>query len=82
VPGPLQYSPGIKAYVLNLLIAQMLSLRRVQQSIQALIGIVLSEATILTYVLQLLRVPEILTLLSALKSTEFSSVMGPQRRLS
>ena len=51
--GPLQYGPGIKAYMLNLLIAQMLSLKRVQQSIQTLIGLVISEATILKYVLQL-----------------------------
>jgi len=55
MPGPLQYGPGIKGYVLNLLISQMLSLRRVQQSIQALIGLALSEATILKYVLQLHR---------------------------
>jgi transposase len=51
--GPVQYGPGIKAYALNLLIAQMLSLKRVQQSIQTLIGIVISEATILKYVMQL-----------------------------
>ena len=51
--GPLQYGPGIKAYVMNLLIAQMLSLKRVQQSIQTLIGVLISEATILKYVLQL-----------------------------
>jgi transposase len=51
--GPLQYGAGIKAYVLNLLIAQMLSLKRVQQSIQTLIGLVISEATILKYVLLL-----------------------------
>jgi len=51
--GALQYGPGIKAYALNLLIAQMLSLKRVQQSIQTLIGLVLSEATILHYVLAL-----------------------------
>jgi len=51
--GPLQYGPGIKAYVLNLLIAQMLSLKRVQQSIQTLVGLVISEATILKYVMQL-----------------------------
>jgi len=37
MPGPLQYGPGIKAYVLNLLLAQMLSLKRVQQSIHTLI---------------------------------------------
>lgn len=48
--GPLQYGAGIKAYVLNLLIAQMISLKRVQHSIQTLIGQVISEATILKYV--------------------------------
>ena len=53
MPGPLQYGPGIKAYVLNLLIAQMLSLNRVQQSIRTLIGQLISEATLLKYVLQL-----------------------------
>ena len=51
--GPVQYGAGIKAYVLNLVIAQMISLKRVQQSIQSLIGLMLSEATILKYVLQL-----------------------------
>jgi len=51
--GPQQYGEGIKAYAMNLLIAQMLSLKRVQQSIQTLIGQVLSEATLLKYVMQL-----------------------------
>jgi transposase len=51
--GPLQYGPGIKAYVLNLLLAQMLSLKRVQQSIHTLIDRLISEATILKYVMQL-----------------------------
>ena len=51
--GPIQYGSGIKAYALNLLIAQMISLKRVQQSIQTLIGLAISEATILKYVLQL-----------------------------
>jgi transposase len=53
--GPLQYGPGIKAYVLNLLLAQMLSLKRVQQSLHTLIDRLLSEATILQYVMQLHR---------------------------
>ncbi|MCP4377075.1 MAG: hypothetical protein GY794_12960, partial [bacterium] len=53
MPGPLQYGPGIKSYVVNLLIAQMVALKRVQQSIQTLIGQALSEATILKYVMQL-----------------------------
>ncbi|WP_419608552.1 hypothetical protein, partial [Thiolapillus sp.] len=51
--GPVQYGPGIKGYVMNLLIAQMISLKRVQQAIQTLIGQILSEATILKYVMQL-----------------------------
>jgi transposase len=51
--GPLQYGPGIKAYVLNLVVAQMLSLKRVQQSIKTLIDLAISEATILKYVMQL-----------------------------
>jgi transposase len=53
MPGPLQYGAGIKAYVLNLLIAQMISLKRAQQSIKTLIGQAISEATILKYVMQL-----------------------------
>ena len=51
--GPLQYGPGIKAYVLNLVVAQMLSLKRVQQSIKTLIDLAISEATILKYAMQL-----------------------------
>ena len=53
MPGPLQYGAGIKAYVLNLLIAQMISLKRIQQSIKTLIGLAISEATILKYVIRL-----------------------------
>ncbi len=53
--GPMQYGPGIRAYVLNLMVAQMLSLKRVQQSIQSLIGQLISEATLLNYVMQLHR---------------------------
>lgn len=53
MPGPLQYGTGIKAYMLNLLIAQMVSLNRIQKMIKTLIGNVISEATILKYVMQL-----------------------------
>jgi transposase len=51
--GPLQYGPGVKAYVLNMIIAQMVSFKRVQQSIKTLIGQVISEATMLKYIMQL-----------------------------
>ena len=44
--GPLQYGPGIKGYVVNLLVAQMISLKRVQKMVQTLIGRLLSEASI------------------------------------
>ena len=53
MPGPLQYGPGIKAYVVHLLVAQMLSLKRVAHSMHALIGQRLSEATLLGYIAQL-----------------------------
>jgi transposase len=51
--GPLQYGLGIRAYVLNLLVAQMLSLKRVQQSLKTLIDRLISEATLLGYLMQL-----------------------------
>lgn len=51
--GPLQYGGGVKAYMLNLLIAQMVSLGRIQKMIKTLIGVLISEATILKYVIQL-----------------------------
>jgi transposase len=51
--GPLQYGLGIRAYVLNLLVAQMVSLKRVQQLLNTLIDRLLSEATILSYVMHL-----------------------------
>ena len=53
MPGPLQYGNGIKAYAMNLLIAQMVSLDRVCKSLDTLIGVVISPATILKFVLRL-----------------------------
>ncbi len=53
MPGPLQYGSGIKGYILNLLIGQMIPLKRVQQSIKTLIGRAISEATILKYMMKL-----------------------------
>jgi transposase len=51
--GPLQYGTGIKAFVLHLLIAQMVALKRVQQTLATLIEQIVSEATLLKWVLQL-----------------------------
>ena len=56
--GPVQYGAGIKAYILNLVTARMIPLRRVQQSLQNLIGLTIAEATILKYVQQLYRALE------------------------
>lgn len=53
ISGPLQYGVGLKAYILNLLIAHMMSLNRIQKLVQTVITQVISEATILKYVLQL-----------------------------
>ena len=51
--GPLQYGRGLKAYLLNLLVVQMVSLNRAQQMAFALIGQMISEAVILKYIMQL-----------------------------
>ena len=53
MPGPLQYGNGIKAYVIQLLVAQMISLNRVVDMVVALIGRTISEATLLSYVMRL-----------------------------
>ncbi len=51
--GPLQYGNGIKAYVVQLLVAQMLSLSRTAEMVASIIGPVISEATLLGYVMRL-----------------------------
>jgi hypothetical protein len=53
MPGPLQYGNGIKAYVINLLVCQMVALKRTQKLIHAMIGTIISEATFLKYIIQL-----------------------------
>jgi transposase len=51
--GPLQYGQGLKAYVIHLLIAQMIPLHRAQKMIKPLIGQTLSQACLLKYLRQL-----------------------------
>ena len=53
MPGPLQYGCGLKAFVINLLVAHMLSLRRATALVQAISGLWLCEATCLGYVRRL-----------------------------
>lgn len=51
--GPLQYGNGIKAFVICLLITQMVALKRTQNMLKTLIGKIISEATMLNYVMRL-----------------------------
>lgn len=51
--GPKQYGLGIKAYIIQMLIIQMVSLNRLKKQLGTMIGEWLSEATMLKYVLQL-----------------------------
>lgn len=53
MPGTLQYGNGIKAYIINLLICQMISLNRVQKLIKTLIGTIIAEASFLKFILRL-----------------------------
>ena len=53
MPGPLQYGNGLKAYIINLLVCQMISLNRVQKMVKSLIGEIIAEASLLKFVLRL-----------------------------
>lgn len=53
MPGPLQYGNGLKAYIINLVICQMVSLNRAQKLVKAMIGTIISEASMLKFVLRL-----------------------------
>jgi len=48
MPGRLQYGNGLKAFAIHLIIGQMVALNRVQKQISAMLGMVISEATLLT----------------------------------
>lgn len=53
MPGVLQYGNGVKAYVIQLIVAQMVALNRVVEMMEAILGRTLSEATLLNYVMRL-----------------------------
>lgn len=53
MPGPLQYGNGLKAYAINLIVAQMVAINRVQKLIHSMIETRISEATLLKFVLRL-----------------------------
>ncbi len=51
--GPLQYGNGIKAYLINLVVSQMVALNRIQKMVTTMIGVTISEHSIIKYVIQL-----------------------------
>ena len=53
MPGPRQYGRGLQAFIINLLTAHMLSLRRTVELVRAISGLRLSEATCLGYIRRL-----------------------------
>ncbi len=59
MPGKLQYGAGIKAFAIHLIISQMVALNRVQKQIAAMINVVISEASLLKYILRLYQALEV-----------------------
>lgn len=53
MPGPLQYGNGLKSFVINLLVCQMLSLDRAQKMLTAMIGEVIAQSTFLKFITRL-----------------------------
>jgi transposase len=53
MPGPLQYGNGLKAFIISLLVCQMISLNRVQKLIKTLTGRLIAEASLLQFILRL-----------------------------
>ena len=51
--GPPRYGNGLKAYMMNLLIARMVPLDRVLKSVKTLIDVAISPATLLKFVIRL-----------------------------
>ena len=50
MPGPLQYGDGVIAFATHLLTAQMVPFKRVAQTMKALIGQTVAEATLLAWI--------------------------------
>lgn len=53
MPGPLQYGDGLKAFVINLLVSQMVALNRAQKLLSSMIGVMIAESTLLQFVMRL-----------------------------
>lgn len=52
MPGPLQYGAGVVAYAVHLLVSQMISVRRTAQLFKVMTGRLISEATLLAWVMR------------------------------
>jgi transposase len=48
-----QYGNGLKAYIINLIVCQMVALNRTQKLIKSMIGVLISEASMLKFILRL-----------------------------
>jgi transposase len=53
MPGPLQYGSGLKAYLVHLMVGQMLPLARTQALTETLLGERLAESTLLSFISRL-----------------------------
>ena len=53
MPGPLQYGLGVQAFIINLLVCQMVALKRAQALVYSIIDVVIAEATLLQFILRL-----------------------------
>ena len=51
----LEYGDGIRAYVVNLVIAQMVALARVSAMVKTIVGVALSESTILSFIMRVYK---------------------------
>jgi len=53
IHGQLQYGNGLKAFVIHLMVSQMVTVNRAQKMIAAMIGTKISESTLLNYIIRL-----------------------------
>lgn len=74
MPGPLQYGNGLKAYIINLLICQMISLNRVQKLVKTMIGETIAESSFLKFILRLYQALELWESISIEKILESASI--------
>jgi len=57
--GPLQYGDGLKAFIINLLVCQMVALKRTQGLVKSMVGRVIAEASMLKFIMRLHQALEV-----------------------